>query len=313
MKDSPRLLYGCIEAGGTKFVCGIADSSGKWLEQKRFPTTDPVSTLGQVTRFLAGGQARHGELAAIGIASFGPIELDRASEHWGSLLATPKPGWSGISLVRPLTQAFAVPIALDTDVNAAALAEAQMRANSSIDSLVYITVGTGIGGGAVFRGQAIHGRSHPEMGHLIPPRHPLDADYAGCCPYHGSCVEGLASGPAIVARWGKPLSDLPDGHPAHEIIAWYLGHLASTILAVLSPECIVFGGGVMATPGLMDRVRAQALRVAGDYLISSGGNRTKIEEPRLGSVAGLEGALLLARRAAAAARAISSQMASSDV
>lgn len=299
MKDSSGVLYGCIEAGGTKFVCGIAGSSGKWLEQMRFPTTDPVSTLSQVTRFLADGQARYGELAAIGIASFGPIELDRTSEHWGSLLATPKPGWSAVSLVNPLTQAFAVPIELDTDVNAAALAEAQVRANSSIDSLVYITVGTGIGGGAVFQGQAIHGRSHPEMGHLIPPRHRLDADYAGCCTYHGSCVEGLASGPAIMERWGKPLSDLPDEHPAHEITAWYLGHLASTILAVLSPECIVFGGGVMATPGMIGRVRAQALRVAGDYLISSGGNRTTIEEPRLG-LAGLEGALLLAQRAATA-------------
>lgn len=306
MKDSSGVLYGCIEAGGTKFVCGIAGSSGEWLEQTRFPTTEPIPTLAQVTRFLAEGQARHGELAAIGIAGFGPIELDRTSEHWGSLLATPKPGWSAVSLVNPLTQAFAVPIELDTDVNAAALAEAQMRANSSIDSLVYITVGTGIGGGAVFRGQAIPGRSHPEMGHLLPRRHPLDADYAGCCPYHGSCVEGLASGPAIMARWGKPLSDLPDEHPAHEIIAWYLGHLASTILALLSPQCIVFGGGVMATPGLIDRVRAQARRVAGDYLISSGGNCTTIEEPRLGSAAGLEGALLLAQRAAEAAARSSS-------
>ncbi|MET0238515.1 MAG: ROK family protein, partial [Sphingobium sp.] len=138
----------------------------------------------------------------------------------------------------------------------------------------------------------------PEMGHLLPPRHPLDTDYAGCCPYHGSCVEGLASGPAIMARWGAPLSDLPEGHPAHEIIAWYLGHLASTILALLSPRCIVFGGGVMATPGLIDRVRTEARRLAGDYLMSSGGNRTTIEQPRLGSVAGLEGALLLAQRAA---------------
>ena len=296
MKGDPEGLFGCIEAGGTKFVCGIARDSGEWLALERFPTTDPTSTMAQVSQFLKAGQACHGRLAGIGVASFGPIELDRRSKSWGSILGTPKTGWCGVSLVEPLAKGFGLPIGLDTDVNAAAMAEAQVR-SSSITSLVYITVGTGIGGGTAFRGQPIYGASHPEMGHLYLPRHPLDTVYAGCCPYHGACAEGLASGPAIMARWSKALSELPDDHPAHDIVACYLGHLASTILAVMSPECIVFGGGVMATPGLIKRVRTQALQLAGDYLALRGDNRPRIEEPHLGSLAGLEGALLLAQRA----------------
>ena len=243
-------LYGCIEAGGTKFVCAVADSGRRWLSRTRIPTGHPDQTIGAMLDFMLKCQEQHGQLTSLGIASFGPIELDRSRSNWGSIVDTPKPNWSDVSLVAPLQNAFSIPIGLDTDVNAAALAEVEAGGR---DGLVYVTVGTGIGGGAVFNGSPLHGLRHPEMGHLLPPRHPLDTVFAGCCPYHGACTEGLASGPAIIARWGRPLSELDADHPAHEIISWYLGHLAASLLAMLSPTSIVFGGGVMGTPGLLDK------------------------------------------------------------
>jgi len=233
----------------------------------------------------------------LGVASFGPIELDRSKPNWGSIVDTPKPNWSDVSLVAPLQEAFSVPIGLDTDVNAAALAEVDASDTGGKDGLVYITVGTGIGGGAVFNGRPLHGLRHPEMGHLLPPRHPLDTAFAGCCPYHGACTEGLASGPAIIARWGRPLSELDANHPAHEIISWYLGHLAASLLAMLSPTSIVFGGGVMGTPRLLDRIRRHADRIAAGYLARPGSLDTIIRSPALETDAGLRGALLLARNA----------------
>ena len=290
-------LFGCVEAGGTKFVCAIADSDGRWMSRTRIPTGNPDETIGAMVDFMLSGQKQHGELTSLGVASFGPIEIDRSKPNWGSIGDTPKPGWSDVSLVAPLQKAFAVPIGLDTDVNAAALAEVEAGDADGRNGLVYVTVGTGIGGGGVFNGRALHGLRHPEMGHLLPPRHPLDTDFTGCCPYHGACTEGLASGPAILARWNRPLSELDSDHPAHEIISWYLGHLAASLLATLSPASIVFGGGVMGTPGLLDRIRSQADLIAAGYLARPGSLDTIIRSPTLETDAGLRGALLLARNA----------------
>lgn len=290
-------VFGCVEAGGTKFVCAVADSNGRWLSRTRIPTGHPDETIGAMVAFMRDCQEQHGQLTSLGVASFGPIELDRSKPNWGSIVDTPKPHWSDVSLVAPLQDAFSVSIGLDTDVNAAALAEVEASGTGGRDGLVYITVGTGIGGGAVFDGSPLHGLRHPEMGHLLPPRHPLDTAFAGCCPYHGACTEGLASGPAIIARWGRPLSELDANHPAHEVISWYLGHLAASLLAMLSPTSIVFGGGVMGTPGLLARIRRQADQIAAGYLARPGSLDTIIRAPALKADAGLRGALLLARNA----------------
>ncbi|MFW2851202.1 ROK family protein [Sphingomonas sp. TX0543] len=291
-------LYGCVEAGGTKFVCGLADEEGRWLCRLRIPTQEPAITLAEVVSFLLASEESHGRITSLGVASFGPISLNRSRPDWGRLLSTPKPKWSGVSIVGPLLEAFDLPLEIDTDVNAAALAEVGATPDLDPSALVYVTVGTGIGGGAVVGGKSLIGARHSEMGHLVPPRHRLDQDFPGCCPYHGACLEGLASGPAITAQWGRSLSELDSAHPAHDIVAWYLGWLASSLLATLSPARIVFGGGVMGTRGLLDGVRRCADRMAGGYIVAPGEALTLIHPPMLGDDAGLFGALALARMAA---------------
>ncbi|WP_404710019.1 ROK family protein [Sphingomonas sp. MMS24-J13] len=295
MTDEAR--YGCIEAGGTKFVCAIADGRGALLERARIPTTTPEATLAAVLAWFGRTEAAPAGYRGFGIASFGPVELDPSSPRWGSILDTPKPGWSGTPLARPIEAAFGVPAGFETDVNAAALAEAELD-DIRAKGVVYITVGTGIGGGFASNGATIPGLRHAEMGHIFPPRHPDDTAFPGCCPFHGACLEGLASGPAIHARWGRSLSELPTDHPAHAIVAWYLGHLAGTLMAVLSPARIVFGGGVMHAPGLLAGVRAAATAFSAGYLIDAAAIADIIRAPRLGDDAGLRGALLLAQRAA---------------
>lgn len=280
--------YGLIEAGGTKFVLGVANADGEILARHRIPTTTPEATLPQMQAWLTG----HGPFQAIGLATFGPVELDPASSDWGHILKTPKPGWSGADLVGPLKDKFDCPIAVDTDVNAAALAEAEWGAGRGHGSVLYFTVGTGVGGGAVIAGKTLRGQGHPEMGHIRLARHPHDLQFPGACPFHGDCLEGLASGPSIIARWGQSLSDLPADHPAHDIIAHYLAQTVVTMQAIFEPGRIVFGGGVMATPSLLQRVVEQAEKLGGGYF------RTRASDivtaPELGENAGLLGALAIA-------------------
>jgi fructokinase len=280
--------YALIEAGGTKFVLGIADPDGQIVERTRIPTTSPAETLATAVAWLA----QHGPFAAIGLATFGPVELDPASPLWGQILSTPKPGWSGADLAGALNQAFDCPLSIDTDVNGAALAEAKWGAGKDGDVVLYFTVGTGIGGGAVVNGRTLRGQGHPEMGHIRIARHPDDNDFHGVCPFHGDCLEGIASGPAIIARWGKSLSQIESDHPAHEMIAWYLAQAVVTMQAVFEPDRIILGGGVMATPGLLQRVAKAASALGGGYF------RTNAAEivvaPGLGNDAGLLGALALA-------------------
>ncbi|MFZ5744104.1 MAG: ROK family protein [Pseudomonadota bacterium] len=284
-------LFGLVEAGGTKFVLGVAHGPDEILATTRIPTTSPDETIGAMCDWLAG----HGPLAAVGIATFGPVEVDRTSPQWGHILATPKAGWSNTDLVGPLAKRLGCPVGLDTDVTAAALAEYRWGAGQGQPSVLYFTIGTGIGGGVVIGGKPLAGVSHPEMGHLRPPLHPADADFAGVCPFHGACLEGLASGPAVLARYGASLSDLPPGHAGHGVIAWYIANAVVTAQAMFEPGRIVLGGGVMGTPGLLERVRTEAERLGNGYF------RGKASEivvmPGLGDRSGLLGALALAEAA----------------
>ncbi len=281
--------YGLIEAGGTKFVLGVADEAGGIAARHQIPTTTPQDVLGaSIDWFRAQGL----QPAAIGIASFGPLDLDRASPTWGHVTSTPKPHWSGADLVGPFSAAFGCPVGVETDVNGAALAEARWGAGKGLGSLLYLTIGTGVGGGFVADGKLLHGLSHPEMGHIRMPRHPDDLAFAGHCPFHGDCLEGLAAGPSIIARWGASLSDLPAGHHGADIIAWYLGQAVVTFQAIMAPARIVLGGGVTATPGLIDRIRTVAQQAGGGYFV--GDPAEVVVSPALGSNSGLLGALAVA-------------------
>lgn len=294
--DAP--LFGCIEAGGTKFVLGVGRAHDAMLSMEQIPTTTPSATLAAALAFFESARRQHGAYHAFGIASFGPVDLDRISPQWGCILDTPKPGWSGTNLTGPFGDTFACPVGFDTDVNGAALAEHLWGASIGVDISTYVTVGTGIGGGALVEGRPVHGLRHPEMGHIRVARHAADHAFAGICPFHGPCLEGLASGPAILARWGKSLSELPADHVAHDVIASYLAQLVIAQQALLSPRRIVFGGGVLSTPGLLERIRAQSAVFAHDYFGSTSAEyETLVVAPMLGARAGLLGALALAQRA----------------
>ena len=309
--------YGLVEAGGTKLVLGLArsDPAGptptsardSLIARHTIPTTTPPETLGAAVAWLRDETARRGvTLAALGIASFGPLELSRHAPDWGHITRTTKPHWSNTEIAGTFARAFACPVAIDTDVNGAALAEARWGAGAGLpagqDSLLDLTIGTGVGGGFVTgvkgsHGRLLHGLSHPEMGHIYLPRHADDGAFAGACPFHGACLEGLAAGPAIIARWGASLSDLPAGHPGPGIIAWYLAHALCSFQAVLEPARIVLGGGVMATPGLLERVRAETAAAGKGYCV--GDPADIIVPPGLGGDSGLLGALALAQALAA--------------
>jgi fructokinase len=285
-------LFGGIEAGGTKFVCGLADAAGSLLETTRFPTTAPGETIGRAVAFFRGRG-----IEALGVASFGPADLQPGSPTWGHITATPKPGWSNTNLVGELADALGVPVAFDTDVNGAALGEHRWGAAQGLDPFIYLTVGTGIGGGGMAGGRLLHGLVHPEMGHIPIPRDPAADPFPGVCPFHGDCLEGLAAGPAIQARWGAPGETLPDEHPAWELEAHYLSlGLASLILA-LSPQRIIIGGGVGARPAVLGRVRAKTLAWLNGYVQHPAvlaGMDVFIVPPALGGEAGVRGAVALA-------------------
>ena len=293
-------LYGLIEAGGTKFVLGVATGPDDIIATHRIDTTTPEETIGAAVDWLA----QHGPFAAIGIASFGPLQLDKNASDYGCVTNTPKPHWSGADLVGPFAKVFGCPVALDTDVNGAALAEGLWGAAKGARSALYFTIGTGVGGGAVVDGRILHGQSHPEMGHMRVARHPDDvgedgALYKGHCPFHGDCLEGLACGPSILDRWGASLSDLPADHIGHDIIAHYLASMTVTCQALFEPERIILGGGVMGTPGLLPRVVAAAEAMGGGYFVSRAADIVTL--PGLGDRAGLLGALALAQQVTAAA------------
>ncbi len=295
-----RGLYAAIEAGGTKWVCALGSSADGVVTSTRLPTVDPQSTLAAAHRWLEQAAHTFGPPRALGIASFGPVELDPAAPHYGCLLDTPKRGWSGTDLLAPFRAWPGVPIALDTDVNAAALSEQALGAGRGLDSLAYLTIGTGIGLGVVVHGRMLHGLLHPEAGHLTPRRAAGDTGFAGICPFHGDCFEGLASGPALVARLGHELGDAPDDHPVWTIEADYLGQLCAQVALALSPRRIVLGGGVMQHAKLLPALRARALHWLGGYLPplrTAAAMDDYLVPPALGQRSGILGALLLAERA----------------
>lgn len=296
-------LLGAVEAGGTKFICAVGHNKGDGsepcsvLEQVRVPTSDPTRTLAAALDFFRAQRAKHGPISALGLASFGPIGLDREAANYGSLLDTPKPYWSKTPLVTPFANELSCPIAFDTDVNGAALAELRWGAGRSLRSLAYITVGTGIGVGVIVERQCVHGLLHPEAGHIHPRRHPADAGFAGTCPFHGDCLEGLASGPAIAARAGRPAEALGAEHRAWPIVGDYLGQLCAQLVLILSPERIVLGGGVMAQDGLLVVVRARMLHWLGGYIKHprlENGAANYLVSPGLGERSGIMGAFALA-------------------
>ncbi len=295
-------LYGAVEAGGTKFVCAIGDRDGRILTEARFPTSDPLTTLQNMVEFFRARRGEFGELAGIGVGSFGPIELDRGADRYGSVLRTPKPGWTGADILGPLICEIGVPLGFDTDVNAAALAEHRWGAGRELDDLVYVTIGTGIGGGALVGGRPVRGLMHPEMGHIFPRRHALDGGFAGVCPFHGDCLEGLAAGPAIIARSGAPLDRLDPDHPQWVIEADYLGQLCANLVLMLSPQRIVLGGGVMNQSQLYAPIRERLVAWLGGYIDRAPFGEeidAYVVAPGLGARAGVMGALALAIDAAA--------------
>jgi fructokinase len=297
-------LYGGIEAGGTKFVCAVGSGPGELAAEARIPTTTPAETLAATIDFFSAQQARLGRLAAIGVGSFGPLDPQPGSPTFGTITSTPKPGWMNTDIVGPLARAFQVPVGFDTDVNAAALAEGRWGAGQGLDNLVYLTVGTGIGGGGLVDGRPIHGLIHPEMGHILLP-HDRQADpFPGSCPYHGDCFEGLANGPAMARRWGQPAEALPPDHPAWPLEAHYVALGLAILICTLSPQRIVLGGGVMAQAQLFPLIRAEVPRLLNGYVQSPWITERADEyivPPALGDRAGVLGAIALARDSVAAA------------
>ncbi len=297
-------LYGGIEAGGTKFVCAVGTGPDDLRAEVRFPTTTPQETIRQALDFFREQQAYLGEtLRAVGIASFGPVDLHPDSPTFGYITSTPKPGWQNVDLAGEIRRSLNVPVGFDTDVNGAALAEGLWGAAQGLDTFIYITVGTGIGGGGMVGGRLIHGMLHPEMGHIRIP-HDWQADpFAGTCPYHGDCLEGLACGPAIEARWGARPEDLPPDHPAWALEAHYLALALANFICTLSPQRIILGGGVMRQHHLFPRIRAKVPKLLNGYIrtrpiLDEEEMRAYIVPPALGARAGVLGAIALARQAA---------------
>ena len=297
-------MLGGIEAGGTKIICAVGSSHDQILASETLPTADPVASFQQVCAFFDQAQASHGRIAAIGLAAFGPIDTDPGSPSYGTLKRTPKPGWAGANLIDGLNR-LPCPVAIDTDVNGAALGEWQLGAGKGLRTLAYVTVGTGIGVGILKNGRSLSGMAHFEMGHIYPP-HDYESDpFPGRCPFHNDCLEGLASGPAISDRWGLTLSELPSGHPAFELEAGYLAHLAATIVLTHMPDRIIFGGSVMKAPGLLERVRTATRALLADYLVcnpAGGDLSTYLVPPALGDLSGITGALHMAESRASGPR-----------
>jgi len=290
-------IYGAIEAGGTKFVCAVGNGPEN-LHVRRFDTTVPEETLPKVVGFLREEDSRD-ELTAIGVGSFGPVDLNRHSDTYGHITSTPKLHWSHTDIVGLLESEFGVPVGFDTDVNAAALGEHRWGKARGLTNFVYLTVGTGIGGGGMLNGELMHGLVHPEMGHIFIPSDPRD-EYAGKCPFHGNrCFEGLASGPAIEERWGKPARDLDYRHKAWHLEAHYVSLALVNYICTLSPQRIIIGGGVMEQKQLFRLIRENVGSLLNDYIQSPeilGNIDGYIVPPGLGGRAGVLGAMALAMR-----------------
>jgi fructokinase len=285
-------LIGGIEGGGTKFVCAVGTGPDDIRDEIRYPTGTPEESISRALDFFRQFE----DLRAVGIACFGPLDPDPKSDTFGYVTTTPKPGWAHTPFAGTISQELGLPVGFDTDVNAAAMAEHRWGAAQGLDSCLYLTVGTGIGGGAIVEGKPIHGLMHPEMGHLrIPHDHTVDP-YPGCCPYHGDCLEGLACGPAIEARWGQSAETLPPGHPAWELEAHYLALGLVSYIVTLSPQRLILGGGVMSQLHLFPMIRSEVQTLLNGYIQSpmiSDHIDEYIVPPHLGNRAGVLGGIAL--------------------
>lgn len=290
------MLIGALEAGGTKMVCSIGTPQGNVLQRASFPTASPEVTIAQIVDFISKF-----DVEALGIGPFGPLDLNPDSPTYGSITKTPKAEWCDYPLLRELSRRLGVPAAIDTDVNAAALAEHKMGAGKGLGSLLYVTVGTGIGGGMVVGGRLVHGLVHPELGHMFMSVDPSDPMPDGICPFHHQCLEGLASGPAIEKRWGLSAKLMTEDHPAWALEAGYLAQMCANAIVTVSPEIIVLGGGVMQQTHLFPRIREKTLALLGGYVASPSltpeGIDSYIVPPQLGVNSGVMGALLLGAQA----------------
>ena len=286
---------GALEAGGTKMVLAVYEEDGTELERLTLPTETPEMTMPPMITFFR----RHG-IDALGVGSFGPLDLNPASPTYGFITSTPKLAWKNYPLLKNLLDGRNIPAAIDTDVNAAIIAEAELGAARGCQNAVYVTIGTGIGGGVYANGQTVHGLLHPEVGHTLLRPHPLDPNPRGVCPYHESCLEGLAAGPAIGARVGGDAKNLPDDHPTFEIEAFYLAQMCVNLITTLSPERIILGGGVMQRSRLFAQVREQTVRLLNGYIQApaiTGHIDEYIVAPQLFPVSGLVGSYLIGRKA----------------
>lgn len=284
------MVIGAIEAGGTKFICGVGNEHGEITDKISFPTDAPEITLKQVIDYFKDKQVE-----AIGIGSFGPINIDQESSQYGYVTTTPKPGWSNFNFLGAMKEAYDVPYGWDTDVNAAALGEATWGAAKGLTSCAYFTIGTGIGLGAYVEGKLIHGLVHPEGGHVFVRRHPDDS-FEGACPYHGDCLEGLAAGPAIEKRWNTKGQNLPADHPAWTLEAYYIGQAIINTVLMLSPRKVILGGGVLKQSHLYPMIHQEVQKGLNHYVNSEAilsNIDSYIVAPGLGDNAGLCGALAL--------------------
>lgn len=293
--------YGGIEAGGTKFNCIIAQDPDHILAEATIPTKTPEITVPEVIRFFKEAEKGHNlKISGMGIACFGPVNLDQKDPLFGSITSTPKVQWQNTPLLKLLKSDFNIPFGFDTDVNGAALGEGKWGAGRGLSDFIYITIGTGIGGGIISNGQPLHGLIHPELGHMLIKHDRAQDPFEGLCPFHGDCLEGLAAGPAISKRWGISTHDMPADHPAWDLEAIYLAQAVHNMALFCSPKRIIMGGGVMKVPGLLQKVRTLASRSLNGYVDSeliTKENEIFIVAPQLGDRAGSLGAITLASMA----------------
>jgi fructokinase len=289
-------LFGGVEAGGTKFVCVVGSGPGEIHAETRFSTTSPQETLGKMAQFFRQ-QSVERPLAAIGVSCFGPVDLQPGSPTYGFITTTPKPGWAYTDVAGWLEKELQTPVAFDTDVNGAALGEYRWGAAQGADPCLYLTIGTGIGGGGILNGRPMHGLVHPEMGHMRLPHDWKGDPFAGVCPYHGDCFEGMACGPALEKRWGGRAETLPAAHPAWALEASYIALALANLICTLSPRKIVIGGGVMQRQEIYPLVRQQVQQLLNQY-VQSPAILSRIDEyivpPGLGNRSGVLGAIALA-------------------
>ncbi len=295
-----KKIYAGLEAGGTKFVCAAGSGPENIIGRTEFPTTLPDETLNKCLGFFSDIRQRYGKLSAIGIGSFGPVDPDPESETFGYITCTPKPGWKNTDIAGYFKKELNIPAGFDTDVNAAALAEGRWGAAAGLSDFVYITVGTGIGGGIVVNNSLIHGLTHPEIGHMPAVRDKSADPFPGVCPYHSDCIEGLASGPAMEKRWGKPANEIPPEHKAWEIESDYLAQLAAVCMLFYSPKKIIFGGGVMQQEHLLPMIKEKTSSILNGYISHknvTGNMDGLISKTGLGSNSGVCGTFILAEKA----------------